>query len=70
MGMWDKPCQHLASAAAFLFCTTKYNYRVGQKLGSCNQEIKSKNYPAIRPDNASYPAGYRIVLLCPASKKV
>ena len=33
----------------------------GQKLTSCDKDIKIMNYPAIRPDNASYPAGYRIV---------
>ena len=34
---------------------------VGRKLTSCYKDIKIMKYPAIRPDNASYPAGYRIV---------
>ena len=33
----------------------------GRKLTSCDKDIKIMNYPAIRPDNANYPAGYRIV---------
>ena len=32
-----------------------------RKLTSCDKNIKIIKYPAIRPDNASYPAGYRIV---------
>ena len=31
------------------------------RAGSCGKDIKIMNYPAIRPDNTSYPARYRIV---------
>ena len=55
---------------AFIICSSIFVFdsseqqqitRVGQKLSSCDQDIKIKNYPAIRPDNASYPVGYRTV---------
>ena len=32
-----------------------------RKLTSCDEDFKIMNYPAIRPDNANYPAGYRIL---------
>ena len=33
----------------------------GRKLTSCDKYLNFLNYPAIRPDNANYPAGYRIL---------
>ena len=32
-----------------------------RKLTTCDKDITIVNYPAIRPDNTNYPAGYRIV---------
>ena len=61
--MWQNLPAFTSCSSNFVLDTSEQQQTTwaGRKLAGCDKDIKIMNYPAIRPDNANYPAGYRIV---------